>query len=1095
MKFRASLQVKKRDIISIAASKTTSAIRKTIAVFAMLSMGSFISTAQPLQINRETSIRGLSEDLGPHRVFINSKNQVVFFGMRDCDTCGFDEFRIYMLDQQLRTLSHAFVPLTGLWHQAGDIIETRDGGYIMIGSLSSGSNAQPGYDSDIQLAKISGTGTLEWEKRYTAAGNEEGIGVQQSADGGYLIIANTTANNAVMQNATGKNQIWLAKLDANGNDSWSKLLTNQYHNTATDFKKLKDGNFILCGGTHNDRPFGNNASKAEGLLMKFNDQGTILWQKHIGGNGDDEQFQKIAEDNAGDIFVAGYTRSTNFSGQPNRGEWDGWITKVSTVGDVLSMRLIGGSGNDRLTAIAISNSGVITAGGVTESYDGDVIQNVNQYNIWATSYQDGSINLRHGFFGHSAERRTYIEDIAIDGNSNVYCVSTAGWGNPFVHNALAKSEGWVFSLGESNLVKASVYVDLNNNGIKDADEKLFSDGKLEVSNNNTLAGQEYFSSGTGEFIAYTDTGSHTVRFISNNPNYTVFPSQQTVSFPRFGLRDSFMIRLIPNSGKPDLAINIMPHNIARPGFAVSYLITVTNRRSIAVNHPIIKLLKDPRLTIVSSAPVNSTSSGDTLIWDFPSRSIQDTLHIIVNARLAAPPVSAIGDRLISQVSVLYDQEDATPLDNSFVLSETAGGSFDPNDKSELHAGLFPVSLLNTDKFHYLVRFQNTGTDTAFNIVIRDTLPGTLLASELEMLAATHPYTMSIKNGNQVEWTFANVLLADSNVNEKASHGYLAFSVKPRSSLVIGDVVTNKASIYFDYNLPVQTNTTSTRIVDLTVAMPQPLISGLQKSYCGNDKVQAIRITNIPAAPQVAITVKLNGNLIIVDNKGSFSFDPTKLQSGRQNIDISFSANGTLSTLIDSFLITSPLKPVVALSSTTTVVNNGNTALQLTANPLAGGGAAPTYTFATDRGISKILQGPSNSNALLMVSQILNIGDNWIYVRMQSGEQCVTINTVLDSIKIVRLAVTGIVDVDFPTMVITAYPNPFKSEITVKGLQSSGTYMIQLVSGSGAVIRTEKVQHKAAVTFHNLDHAKGTYFLRLFDKKKNRWIGSMPVIGL
>jgi len=108
--------------------------------------------------------------------------------------------------------------------------------------------------------------------------------------------------------------------------------------------------------------------------------------------------------------------------------------------------------------------------------------------------------------------------------------------------------------------------------------------------------------------------------------------------------------------------------------------------------------------------------------------------------------------------------------------------------------------------------------------------------------------------------------------------------------------------------------------------------------------------------------------------------------------------------------------------------------------------------------------------------------------MKLGEQCVTSAIAIDSIKIVRNAVAGIVDVDFPTSVITAYPNPFRSDITIKRLQSSGNYMIQLISAGGALVRTQDVQRKTSVTFYNLDINKGKYFIRLYDKKKNRWIG-------
>ncbi len=1068
-----------------------SVIRKSIALLAILAIGLSISTAQQLQIRRETTFGSLGGDLGEHSVFVNSKSQVVVFGMRDCDSCNLDEMRINFFDLQLGRQIPISISFNSRWYKGGDIIEAADGGYVMIGSLSTAPIDAPNFDSDILIAKLSATGTLVWERRFTATGNEEGVGVQQTADGGYLIIANSTGNNDITQNTTGKKQIWLAKLDANGNTTWSKLLTTQYNNTATDFKKTEDGNFIISGGTRDNTPFGSNASRGDALLMKFNDQGTILWQSHIGGNSDEEQFDKVTQDYMGNFFVSGYTRSTNLPGQTNRGGTDGWVTKVSNAGTVLSMKLLGGTGDDRLNAIAVYASGIVTAGGSTFSHDGDVIENVKNHTVWVTSYQDGSNEVRHGFFGHTADNPSFVEDIALDASGNVFCVGTVGGGVEFIADPVYDTNIWLLSLGETNKIKVAVYIDANNNGIKDADEDHYNDGRLEITKENI---SEYFSASSGAFNAPIDTGNHVFRFLSNQPYYTATPAQFAAHFPTYDMDDSFTVRLVPNSMLTDLAVRLLPLNKPRPGFEVSYQVTVTNLGAVAVDRPLVKLVRDPRLTILSASPAFSASSNDTLTWDFSSRSLKDTLHILFTARLAAPPETEIGDKLISQVSVSYDQEDATPLNNSFVLTEIATGSFDPNDKNELHGGVFPVDLLTTDKLHYLIRFQNTGTDTTFNVVIRDTLHEALDISGFQMLTASHPYTMTIKNGRHLEWKFNNVLLPDSNVNEKASQGFLTFSIKPKASLKIEDVITNKASIYFDYNLPIVTNTTSTRIVNLAALLPEPVLSGLKTSYCGNETAQTITITNIVAAHPATITVKINGTAVNLDNSGNFLFEPAKLNAGNQNIEITFSNGSIQKKLAVNFTITTPIKPVVKLNTNTTVVDKNTTILQLTAIASAAGNGA-LYSFAKDRGMLNILQPESSSNILALPAVSLNVGDNWIYVQMKSADECVTSATALDSVKIIRTAVTAIVDVDYPNSTIIAYPTPFTSNLTIQGLQPASFYSIQMLDASGRIVVSKDVKNQTTYQFLNLNLRHGAYYIRLYDKKKKRLIGSMKVLKL
>lgn len=1074
---------------------TKSAIKTAIIFLAIFLPGLSVSFAQQLHIRNEAAFEGPRYDTGTHSVIVNSKGEVVVTGIRVGNTPAVKNFQVTILDRQLQQLSQWLVPTNNFITSSEDIIETADGGYIIIGQVQTTRSLNPpDYDPDILISKISATGALQWEKTVGGTGYEEAGGVQQTADGGYLIFGTTESNDLGIQNPTGKPQFWLTKLDAGGNTLWSKLLTTQYVNFARDFAKTKDGNYVVCG-ISTDYPSGTySPMPQDALLIKFNDQGVIVWERRIGGNRE-EVFSNIAVDASGAIFVAGYTSSTDLPGLQNHGESDGWITKVSNDGAILSIKLFGGSGYDQLTSIAVSPTGVVTAGGVTNSTDFDLIDNVHRYSIWAINYRDGSNSAKHGFFGYGSGATFGLEDIALDANSNIYCVATTDSNNVFMRKPISGSDGWVFNIAESNLVKGSVFVDLNNNGTKDANEKVFIGGKLEVIKTNDPTRTEYFSSRNGEFVANIDTGAYTVRFINDQPYYTVSPSERSVAFPVYVMTDSFTVRLVPSAVKHDLAVSITPLNIPRPGFDVSYAITVVNRGTAVANNPVVQLVKDPRLTIVSAVPAMSAFNQDIISWNIGLLSPLDSVHIRLNMRIAAPPSTAIGDTLVSELSVQSDQGDETPLDNVIVLSELVAGSYDPNDKTEFHAGLFPVNMLATDKLYYLVGFQNTGNDTAFNIVIRDTLHSGIDVSGFQMIAASHPYRYTIKNGNQLEWTFENILLADSNRNEKASHGFVAFSVKPKSSLVVGDVITNKASIYFDYNLPVVTNTTSTQIADLPAVLPKPAITGLKTNYCGNDQAQPIKIINISATGGATISVKLNGTVINVDNTGSFLIDPTKMLIGNQNIEITFSKGGTLSTLNVSFKVTAPVKPVVKLTSNVVVVNNNTTAIQFTATAIAGGGNSPLYTFSTDRNMSGILQTEGSSNTLIASSQILSEGDNWIYLRMKTSDLCVTSNTATDSIKIVRNAVTGIVDVDFPRSIITAYPNPFRSDVTIQGLQASGHYMIQLINSVGNVVRTQDVQRKTSITFYYLNINSGIYFIRLYDKKKNRWVGSMPVIGL
>ena len=134
----------------------------------------------------------------------------------------------------------------------------------------------------------------------------------------------------------------------------------------------------------------------------------------------------------------------------------------------------------------------------------------------------------------------------------------------------------------------------------------------------------------------------------------------------------------------------------------------------------------------------------------------------------------------------------------------------------------PIEIANGAYIDYTIRFQNTGTDTAFNVVLSDTLAGELLLNTLQVTASSHTCKATVKD-NIVFFEFLNILLPDSNVNEIKSHGFVSFRIKPHPSVPSGTTINNKAAIYFDYNTPVITNTAGTFIKTFTI-IPIKLIS-------------------------------------------------------------------------------------------------------------------------------------------------------------------------------------------------------------------------------------------------------------------------------
>lgn len=184
------------------------------------------------------------------------------------------------------------------------------------------------------------------------------------------------------------------------------------------------------------------------------------------------------------------------------------------------------------------------------------------------------------------------------------------------------------------------------------------------------------------------------------------------------------------------------------------------------------------------------------------------------------------------------------------------GSFDPNDKRAFVYDQPWEGPIQPDlDIKYQIRFQNTGTDTAFNVIVVDTLPPQLNLDDIVPGAASHPYTSYRIGENILKIAFNDIRLPDSLTNEPASHGFVNIRVRQNPGLPDGTRIENKAAIYFDLNEPVITNTHQL-VVDRTLAtqnhqaevplinlFPNPSADGLIRVESGSLAIERVEIFN------------------------------------------------------------------------------------------------------------------------------------------------------------------------------------------------------------------------------------------------------------
>lgn len=219
-----------------------------------------------------------------------------------------------------------------------------------------------------------------------------------------------------------------------------------------------------------------------------------------------------------------------------------------------------------------------------------------------------------------------------------------------------------------------------------------------------------------------------------------------------------------------------------------------------------------------SASVQPTSiNQDTLTWQLPDMAPYETgmIDVFVSVPLSTP----LGSTLVCTAFIDPVAGDADLANNSASWDVLAVGSADPNDilvdRAEVQfAELAPVPPY----LEYLIRFQNTGTDTAFIVWIENAVPENADLSTFQFVSSSHPVQIDyLHHVDRFKFTYQDILLPDSTTNEAGSHGFIRYKIRPQSSVVVGDSVLNVAGIYFDYNAPVITNTAHT-VIDNSVGL-------------------------------------------------------------------------------------------------------------------------------------------------------------------------------------------------------------------------------------------------------------------------------------
>lgn len=327
----------------------------------------------------------------------------------------------------MQSVLHAQIPPVQWTRQYGGsnvdipfaIKMTTDGGTVVAGYTASRNGDVSPQNSrdywDLWILKLDKCGQIQWEKSVGGTGYETARDLVQTTDGGYLVVGETNSTDGdVISGYGGTKDIWLLKFSANGTLTWQKRFGGSGLDIGNHIELMKDGScLIAASSTSNDGNIQNNHSTGtytDGVLMKVDANGNLLWSKCYGGTKNEELFD--IEIINGTIFAAGFTNSVDGDIPPDQQNYDCWLLAVDGSGNKIMSKIYGGAQNDVTYSMCKGADGSLTLAGYTTSSDGDVSGARGGQDFWIFNVtQKGKLNWQKVFGGTDAEyAKTIITD-------------------------------------------------------------------------------------------------------------------------------------------------------------------------------------------------------------------------------------------------------------------------------------------------------------------------------------------------------------------------------------------------------------------------------------------------------------------------------------------------------------------------------------------------------------------------------------------------------------------------------------------------------------------------------------------------------------
>lgn len=255
-----------------------------------------------------------------------------------------------------------------------DIRQTKDGGFIFAGTIYFVDEdvIKKRGESSCWVVKLNSIGEIEWERVLGGSGRDSGRAVRQTKDGNFIVAANTTSSDGDVTLNRGKNDFWVIKLDTKGGTIWQRTFGGSDDDRAADIQQTTDGGYIVVGSTSsNDGDVYGRSGFLSYWIIRLDVDGHLIWQRALGqGVSVASSVQQMKN---GGYIIAGRCSTGGASGPRGAGNY--WIVRLNTEGDVVWQKFLGGNRFERATSIQQTSDGGFIVAGYSSSSGGDVTGN------------------------------------------------------------------------------------------------------------------------------------------------------------------------------------------------------------------------------------------------------------------------------------------------------------------------------------------------------------------------------------------------------------------------------------------------------------------------------------------------------------------------------------------------------------------------------------------------------------------------------------------------------------------------------------------------------------------------------------------------